>query len=257
MALFSDRERARSFGSDADRYDRRRPSYPIELVDWLTDRAPGTAVDVGCGTGLLGRLVSARHWDVVGVEADARMAGVARCHGMSVEVSTFEEWDASDRRFDLLTCAQAWHWIDPSVGYHKAAELLRSGGRIALIWNAYEYGEHVARAFAEVLGRQEPALLLDSVVFGTASPDHQRIDTEAFGGLAELFEAPLIQIYEHERDLSVDEWLEELPTHSQIAVLPRRRREALVGELAAVLRRASPTGIHVRHPVRVTSALRR
>lgn len=74
---------------------------------------------------------------------------------------------------------------------------------------------------------------MDSVVFGTANPDHQQVDTEAF------------------------ERMSEVPTHSQIAVLPERRRHALTHELAVALGSIARTGILVRHPVRVTSAVRR
>jgi hypothetical protein len=40
---------------------------------------------------------------------DACMADVARSHGIEVEVSPFETWDDGGRRFDLITCGEAWH----------------------------------------------------------------------------------------------------------------------------------------------------
>jgi hypothetical protein len=42
---------AESFGSDAERYDRARPSYPAALVERIVAASPGPGVlDVGCDT---------------------------------------------------------------------------------------------------------------------------------------------------------------------------------------------------------------
>jgi trans-aconitate methyltransferase len=81
------------FGEVAEQYDRSRPTYPDAMVDDLV--APGVTrvLDVGCGTGIAARLFVARGCRVVGVEADARMAEVARGHGIDVDVSPFETWE--------------------------------------------------------------------------------------------------------------------------------------------------------------------
>ena len=127
--LFEDRSRAESFGAVADLYDRVRPSYPPALIDALLAQAPGgrpvDVLDVGCGTGIAGALLAARGANVLGVEIDPRMAALARAKGLTVEEAPFERWDDAGRRFDLLICGQAWHWIDPATGTEKAARVLR------------------------------------------------------------------------------------------------------------------------------------
>ena len=98
------REIAESFGSDADRYDRARPRYPDELVDRIVaGAAPGQhrpdvpdILDVGCGTGIVARQFQAAGCRVLGVDPDARMADLARRHGLEVEVSRFEAWPRRD-----------------------------------------------------------------------------------------------------------------------------------------------------------------
>jgi SAM-dependent methyltransferase len=130
--LHTDRERAESFGQDPASYDRLRPSYPSELVDELLADAPRDVLDVGCGTGIAGSLLAARGCRVLGVVLDQRMAVLARAKGLDVEISAFETWDPRGRSFDLLTCGQAWHWIDPALGLQRAAAALREHGRIAL-----------------------------------------------------------------------------------------------------------------------------
>src|SRR5690348_17343316 len=101
--LHGDRDRASSFGSVAEQYDRLRPSYPGALIDDLVAPRPRSALDVGCGTGKVARALTRRGITVLGVEPDQRMADVARQHGIPVEVATFESWNSTRRTFDLLT----------------------------------------------------------------------------------------------------------------------------------------------------------
>ena len=106
------------------------------------------------------------------------MAEVARSHGVDVVVSAFEEWTPG-RTFDLVCSGQAWHWIDPEMGYRRAAELLRPGGRLAVFWNSYRYDEATTRVIDEVCTRVAPHLLIDSVAFGTLNLDYAMKDVDA------------------------------------------------------------------------------
>src|SRR4051794_3902031 len=122
--LHLDRARAGSFGSVADQYDRFRLAYPDTLIHDLAGLRPAKVLDVGCGTGKVAVSLAERGLSVLGVEVDQRMAEVARGHGIEVEVAAFENWAAAGRTFDLITCGDAWHWIDPDHGAAKATEVL-------------------------------------------------------------------------------------------------------------------------------------
>jgi SAM-dependent methyltransferase len=251
--LHQDRARAESFGSDAERYDRHRPSYPPELIAWLRIGGPGTAVDVGCGTGQVGQLLLEAGWHVVGVEPDERMAAVARRKGLPVEGARFEDWVPSVRGVDLVCSGQAWHWVDPAIGYSKAAEVLRSGGRLAVFWNAYSYEPQVAAALADVYGRHAPDLLHDSVPLGTADRHNEQdvVNLKASG----LFAEAELRSFEHQREQSVTDWLEELLTHSIHSRLDASRVDRLVSELAAALGAVSNGRITVRYETCVATGL--
>lgn len=133
------RQAAESFGVDADRYDRTRPRYPGALVERIVAASPGPEVlDVGCGTGIVARQLQAAGCQVLGVEPDARMADFARRSGVEVEVATFEAWDADGRVFDAVVAGTAWHWVDPVAGAAKAAQVLRSGGLLAVFGHAFQ-----------------------------------------------------------------------------------------------------------------------
>ena len=103
-------------------------------------------LDIGCGTGKVARGLIERGLTVLGIELDERMAAVARAHGVTVEVAAFEDWDDGGRTFDLITCGDAWHWIDPVRGWRKIGEVLRPGGTVARLWSHHEVDEPLRSA---------------------------------------------------------------------------------------------------------------
>jgi SAM-dependent methyltransferase len=226
------RDRAESFGAVAAAYDRYRPGYPADLVDALVDLAPRRVLDVGCGTGKAARLLTARGLDVLGVEPDPAMAAVARTHGLRVEVGAFESWDAAGRTFDLITCAQAWHWIEPRAGAAKASRLLTPGGTLALMWNFDEPAEDVRQAFDEVYARLAPELgpLVAAGADRPAQRPYER-DLRASGRFAFV----RTQTYPWQRELTVDHWLGVLGTQSDHLLLGPQRLAALQVALRAAL----------------------
>jgi SAM-dependent methyltransferase len=226
----TDQLRAGSFGEDAAAYDRSRPGYPPELVDFLAAGGDIDVVDVGCGTGKLGVLLAARGCRVLGVEHDERMAEVARRHDLDVQVSTFESWDDGGRRFDLVAAAQSWHWIDPDVGPQKAASVLRPGGRLAVVWNLMAHEPVLKAALDEVYEEHVPELT-SSVVLGLEVADE---------GLAGVDESGAFGPQEVRKDVwqqsyTSAEWLDQLPTHSDHRVLAPERRAALLGAVGAAV----------------------
>ncbi|MBL7499082.1 class I SAM-dependent methyltransferase [Frankia sp. CNm7] len=130
------------FNEVAELYDRARPGYPDELfadlgtLTGLDERS--SVLEVGCGTGQATRSLAALGCAVTAVEPGTELAALARrrlaaFRDITIETSTFEEWDDRGRRFDVLVAASAWHWVDPSIGWRRAHDLLRRGGWIALL----------------------------------------------------------------------------------------------------------------------------
>jgi len=231
--LHENRRRAESFGENAEQYDRSRPTYPDALIDDLMADGPRRVLDVGCGTGIASRLFAQRGCDVVGVEVDPRMAEVSRAHGLQVEVGKLEEWDAGRREFDLLVSGQAWHWVDPVVGFAKAAEVLRAGGRFAAFWNLGEHEPPMREAFERVYGDLEIDTK-NSVALGTYRRDggDPTIDRLAASGRFEPAEA---RRYFWDQRYSRDQWLDQLPTHSDHRMLPPDKLDAVLREVGAAI----------------------
>jgi SAM-dependent methyltransferase len=190
-------------------------------------------LDVGCGTGKVARLFLARGCEVLGVEPDPRMAGVARAHGIQVEVATFELWDPADRMFDLVVSGQAWHWVDPSLGAQRAASVLVPGGRLAIFWNRGRHDAPTQAALNEVYVRFAPALAKESVPTGKWPSDRSG-DIAAIAA-THLFAPCQLRTYGWARRYSREEWLDELATHSDHIALEPQQRAALLHAVGAAI----------------------
>jgi SAM-dependent methyltransferase len=131
-------ERARSFGTVADDYDRLRPWPAPDAVDWLVPDGCEIAVDLAAGTGKMTRALAERVPTVIAVEPDARMRAVlaARSPGVTVLEGTGEEIPLEDASADAVYVASAWHWLDPDRALPEIARVLRDPGRLGVLWTS-------------------------------------------------------------------------------------------------------------------------
>jgi SAM-dependent methyltransferase len=153
------------FANAADVYERARPSYPQEAVDWLvaqTGLGPGKAVvDLGAGTGKLTRLLAPTGARVVAVEPIPEMR--AHIEGAELLDGTAEEIPLPDGSVDVVTAAQAFHWFDHDRALPEIHRVLRGGGSLVLVWNMRDLDDPVQRGVEDLLRpiREEaPAQLL-------------------------------------------------------------------------------------------------
>lgn len=127
-----------AFDTDQARlYHRVRPSYQAGILHFLTDQPPGTAVDLGAGTGLFSTTLIQAGWDVVAVDPAAHMLDVLTDHHPHVAtvVSNVEDLDTTSwqQQADLVVCAQAWHWIDYAKASKTVEQLLTDTGVFGIV----------------------------------------------------------------------------------------------------------------------------
>lgn len=239
MRFPEDRERlASTFDVAADRYQRARPEYPVALYERLLDvtqlRPPSRLLEIGCATGKATLPLADRGFRITALEPGPVLAAAARGNltDFDVEVveARFEDWVPPLEPFDMVFAATAWHWVDPGVRYHKAAQVLRPGGYLAT-WGAGhvvpEDGDPFFDEIQEVydeIGEGLPA--------GTSLPrpdelgDH-RDEVEASG----VFEVIDIGRFVWETTYDSEGYIDLLETFSGHIAMEKWQRERLFGEI--------------------------
>lgn len=135
-----------NFDRIADRYD---DSLPAHVVDhYLEKRArfvveycpKGTALDVGCGTGVLAERLAAAGYEMTGVDPSEGMLRVLEQRGSRVRgvKGSGTSLEFPDDSFDLVYCVAVMHHIAAADDVRRTlAEMVRvakPGGRV-LIWD--------------------------------------------------------------------------------------------------------------------------
>ena len=152
------RERSLSFGSQAAAYERGRPSYPPEAVDWLlapTDTWTARDVlDLGAGTGKLTTRLVERGLTVIAVDPIAEMLEMLRTAlpDTPALLGSAEQIPLPDNAVDAVLVAQAWHWFDQEQAVAEIARVLRPGGRLGVLWNTRDERSGWVKDFGRIVG---------------------------------------------------------------------------------------------------------
>jgi SAM-dependent methyltransferase len=230
--LHFDRARADSFGAAARIYDGRRPRYPDRLIDDLVSLGAQSVLDVGAGTGIASEQLLKRGVNLLAVEPDTRMAEIAKEKGVSVELGTFETWDAGDRIFDLIVFAQSFHWVDPAVALPKARSVLSEGGHLALIWNRLFPTDPTHDDFAEIYRDYgDPG----SPIFDGSSNDLVEADGNTHRIIASITASGFTverRTYPRRAYYSTEHWLDLVFTYSNHLLLAAEAASELRARLA-------------------------
>ncbi len=106
----------------------------------LSERAPGTALDAGCGAGAEAVWLASRGWQVTGADISAAALARAAARAAEAGVSANVRWveaDLSswtpDRRYDLVTTHYAHPTIPQLEFYDRIAGWVAPGGTLLVV----------------------------------------------------------------------------------------------------------------------------
>jgi SAM-dependent methyltransferase len=125
-------------------YVRYRPGYPAEILPllrtWTNFRAEHVVADIGSGTGLLSKLFLDFGNRVLGIEPNAEMraAGeefLSSYPNFKSVAGSAEATTLPSDSVDFVAAGQAFHWFQMPAARDEFRRILKSGGRVLVIWN--------------------------------------------------------------------------------------------------------------------------
>jgi len=222
------------FDGVAADYQSWRPSYPDALYDALESSAGPLAscrvLDVGAGTGISARALRRRGASVVALDPSLSMAGSLRAASgdMPTTLGRAEALPIADGAVDLVTCAQAWHWVRLPQGAIECRRVLRPDGVVALWWNVSEDDG----AFFDTLESE--------CGISRYGGRYRQDDDDSLlrvGGFTEVRRTAVRWRW----SVSLEHWMQNIQTRSELAKLGLEAAGRL-GAIEAVARRYFPEG---------------
>jgi SAM-dependent methyltransferase len=228
----------RLFGTVADTYDDVRPVYPDQLYDAVENAigpiAGRRVVDLAAGTGLQTRALLARGARVVVIEPDLSMLRRLRSTLPSVAavVAVGEQIPLQEGVADLVVCATAWHWMRAAEAVAQVRRVLRPGGHLALWWGLNAWGDNVEweDLQSEIIDRRDRVRGgVAPTIAGVGPRDAARDLRERGAGI--VVEKEL----SWSREVTREQHMRMLATHSSNLMLPDEDRRALLAEIERAL----------------------
>lgn len=239
-----DRSRRITFEESADLYNETRPGYPEQLVEDVVSLSKipdgGRILEIGCGPGNATILFARRGFEILAVELGSRLSGYAKqnCRvypNVMVLNLAFEDWSVEAGGFDLAISADAFHWIQPEIGYPKVACALKPTGKLAFFWNTpSEMDPEIEKALTHVYKSRAPQAERPE---GSLTEDWMiRTMTDVISQSG-CFRDVTVNGYHVTETQTTDHYIKKLWTYSSHRSLDRRERRNLYDGIRRVLDR--------------------
>ena len=209
------------FSKVASGYAAYRPRYPAALFDFLAEHAPGHSLawDCACGNGQATLDIAERFEHVIGTDPSEAQISQAPPHPrIEWRVAPGEQSGIPKATCDLVTVAQALHWLDIDAFFREAARVARPAGLVAVwTYGDVQLDEPEANAVVRHFTR---------TTVGPYWPPQRRIVDDGYRSVTMPFEAIDVPTFQMD-----DRWtLEQLLGYVRTWSATTRYRETLNGD---------------------------
>ncbi|MBM4185993.1 MAG: class I SAM-dependent methyltransferase [Gemmatimonadetes bacterium] len=122
------------FSDRADGYAKYRPGYPDSLFEWLAGLVPSRGCAWDCATGSGQAVPGLAHRFSLVIATDAspdQLRHAPRLPNVDYRIARAEECGLEDGSVDLVTVAQALHWLDHPRFFAEVGRVTKPGGVLA------------------------------------------------------------------------------------------------------------------------------
>lgn len=253
----------RGFHEVLEEYLRFRVGYSPEVIEYLAGAVHGEAgagtryLDVACGSALLLSALAPRMGRAYGVDlsralvaaaagASSTEASCPAARPFSVAVAEAERLPFSEGVFDLVTVAQAYHWLDPKRALPELLRVLRPGGLLAVV--------------SKYPAPEEPYVYLgDECFHGLCYPPRRA--AYGVGNLLPLLDAGFVdhrrRVFPWDLSYTVESYVGWMRSREVLRVVGNARRAAALREFERRLRELVPGGEFVERNLQYVITARR
>ena len=123
-----------NFSAQSSKYAKFRPTYPKELYDFLITlvHQPNTAWDCATGNGQVAVELAKQFAEVYATDiSNQQLKEAPERSNIHYKIESAEQTDFENSKFDLITIAQAIHWLDFNAFFPEVNRVLKPNGIFA------------------------------------------------------------------------------------------------------------------------------
>ena len=217
-------------------YESARPEYPKSIYSYikkLSKLKKGEKIlDVGCGSGQFTKFFI-RNFNATGIDIGENFIKIAKNNNKAKFICTsFEKCKFPKESFDLITSAQAWHWIEPKTSLKKAHKLLKNQGHIAFIWYFTDDSSSVVKKAGKIFDKYQKKYK----TYGNRSRLIQySAETRKKLSSCGFFTNIEKNIYVKNEKFSLERYVAFISTYGWVNNLPEEKRNKMIKEIRKVL----------------------
>ncbi len=226
----------------AQAYERTRPRYPAKILAHLQEIAQlhslKAVLEIGAGPGIASIEFAKMGVDMICLEPSLPACKLAqqKCAAYpNVQFinTTFEDWELTNQKFDLVVATTSFHWLTPEIRTQKTAAALKEDGLLILLWNTPpQLNYKVYQALTDIYQNHAPELnkyeTLANYQENLGKMGQEVINSGYFEDLTEEY---LI----NKVNYSIDDYLTLLSTLSPYIRLQTEQKDRFFAELRQIL----------------------
>ena len=213
-------------------YEYARPRYPEQLYEDIAKYSAinrsSRILEVGAGTGQTTDYYAQRGYDITALEIGEQQVDYLNkkykgCENVKVLCRAFEDY-RSDKGYDLIFSATAFHWIKPKRRYQNSYELLKSNGTLAVYWATSlnrTVNSDIHRGIQNVCEKCVPGVTVFYPDSYFAKVHHYRLNEMNRSG---MFTAIDYRVHNWTEEYSANRYAALINTFEYIQVLPMKQR---------------------------------
>lgn len=232
-----------TFDTVAKTYEKLRPGYPDPLYEAIFAHQPmnekKSALEVGIGGGQATEPVLKTGCSVLAVEPGENFCALCRdkfkaYSFFSALNGKFEEAELSEKQYDLVYSASAFHWVPEEAGYKKVYDVLKNGGSFARFANHPYYDKRHPGMF-EAVQEVYAVYMPGSLVPDEYSDEQARKRAEI--ALKYGFTDIQHHLFHRTRDFTAAEYIQLLGTYSDHIAIEKETRGKFFAEIEQAINR--------------------